>query len=98
MMKIKRNSWHFRIHYWFYEKDSNLNLCKYFWQYMLMLVFSPFIVFGFVLIYPFIWLTRKFPRLKNILEKDLSNAYLKAKKDKICPSIEIIEPITRHGK
>lgn len=100
-MKIKRSSWHFRMYYWWYVKEPK-NLCKYFWKYMVMLVsmvlVSPFVV----MIIPFVclwkggkWLENRYPflgvKVYNEDNPPIWLEYLRAKKDKVCPSIKIIE-------
>lgn len=103
-MIVDKNSWHSRLRD-FPEgvfSDSNMTLCKYFWQ----VVATPFLLLGvcvvIVIVSPFIaisWLKKKITGKgidieDGVLDADLSDLvpeFVMAKYRKVCPLIEFKE-------
>lgn len=100
-MKISKKSWHYRLH-----NATGIiprNLCWYFWKTVLLA--ALLVLFGWMIaiIVGIVWVVAKaqskweewFPyKYEVYVEKEpgLVRAWLKAKKDKVCPTLEFVNP------
>lgn len=104
-MKISKSSLHYRWFeklnsYFMHEEFNPTNLCWYFWQslflntiFLVSILVSPILLLiaAIVGIGYLIYLVGKFIINGTGFSNSLLGKYLKAKKDKVCPLIELVD-------
>jgi hypothetical protein len=101
-VKVRRTSWHYRI-YCFYRdlyefKGEPQNLCRYFWATMGLSTFTalitPLVAVAWIGanvhdLYRSVRPAKNKPK-KTTQEPGLLRSFLRAKKQKVCPRIEVV--------
>ena len=128
MIRIKQNSWHYRMWRWGHDSEAKpRNLCRYFWFCVLLIALPTiasalvllglgalvYVIYknpvdaativglivggvGFVMGVGFLANRSEKRRKKRgpqpLKEPSMARAYIAAKKSKVCPLIEIVDP------
>ena len=104
-MKISSRSWHFRlVRKWEGKSYDPETLCSYFWAVagysiltfvggLALIAMSPFLLLFVGIAYAGFWIWEHRPQRKNKVRKEsgLLRQWLKARKDKVCPLIEVVD-------